>query len=266
MKKVSGFTLIELLVVIAIIAILAAILFPVFAKAREKARQTACLSNMKQLTLATLMYTSDYDERLPIACWGGTDQSIDIGPPCNDTHPLNSARDIPCLVQPYVRNAGIFVCPSWSTAKTCRWNFPQPVTQWSYAWLQGTDYHTTSTPYGGTGVGSIECAHCNRLCASAGNQSAVDDWGGKRESTILAPAHAILIIEFKEGSGLSNGAGSVDNGAGESGHAYVEQRLLDPNKAVHNEGNNYAFCDGHAKWMKAPDYGMWTICSEDDLG
>jgi prepilin-type N-terminal cleavage/methylation domain-containing protein len=63
--KRRGFTLIELLVVIAIIAILAAILFPVFARAREKARQTSCLSNVKQLSLGMLMYTQDYDERLP---------------------------------------------------------------------------------------------------------------------------------------------------------------------------------------------------------
>ncbi|MEN6304741.1 MAG: prepilin-type N-terminal cleavage/methylation domain-containing protein, partial [Armatimonadia bacterium] len=63
--KRRGFTLIELLVVIAIIAILAAILFPVFAKAREKARQSSCLSNMKQMGLACLQYAQDYDEVLP---------------------------------------------------------------------------------------------------------------------------------------------------------------------------------------------------------
>src|SRR5215472_10879429 len=64
--KKRGFTLIELLVVIAIIAILAAILFPVFAQAREKARQTSCLSNEKQLALAIMMYVQDYDEHFPI--------------------------------------------------------------------------------------------------------------------------------------------------------------------------------------------------------
>jgi prepilin-type N-terminal cleavage/methylation domain-containing protein/prepilin-type processing-associated H-X9-DG protein len=84
MRKSTGFTLIELLVVIAIIAILAAILFPVFAKAREKARQTACLNNQKQIATATLMYAQDHDEMLPTSenFWGslGLDKGVLVCP------------------------------------------------------------------------------------------------------------------------------------------------------------------------------------------
>ncbi len=262
-KMYSGFTLIELLVVIAIIAILAAILFPVFAKAREKARQTSCLSNMKQLALATIMYTSDYDEVLPIVPGRNTDVWVNIGDPPCDNREAKSAWMVPSLVQPYVRNAGIFICPSWSTTKTCRANFPQPTCEWSYSWATGTAYHTNS--YAGTGVGSIECDHCTRLCSSAGNQSAFDGITNMREARIPAPAHHIMLVEFKSDTGYRLCSGDNDEDAGESGHAYVEWTLNNPDLQTHNDGNNYSFCDGHAKWMRAPDYGMWTMCSEDDL-
>ena len=96
----QGFTLIELLVVIAIIAILAAILFPVFAQARDKARGIACISNMKQASLAIVMYQQDYDESIPL----GNQEYV--GEVYNyDMSWIKS-------VQPYVKNLQMFVCPN----------------------------------------------------------------------------------------------------------------------------------------------------------
>ncbi len=103
-----GFTLIELLVVIAIIAILAAILFPVFARAREKARQTSCLSNMKQLALAEIMYVADYDSKIgAIACYPNL-------VPCwqRPGSPGAGSWVALGLLGPYMKNEQIYKCPS----------------------------------------------------------------------------------------------------------------------------------------------------------
>jgi prepilin-type N-terminal cleavage/methylation domain-containing protein/prepilin-type processing-associated H-X9-DG protein len=108
MRRQRAFTLIELLVVIAIIAILAAILFPVFAQAREKARAVSCLSNIKQIGLATVMYVQDYDETFPMELYMGASGSG----PCI----------VPSYVElvPYERNTQIYACPSDPTPL----NFP----------------------------------------------------------------------------------------------------------------------------------------------
>ena len=100
-----GFTLIELLVVIAIIAILAAILFPVFAKAREKARQASCLSNCKQLSLAILQYAQDFDERYP-KCWSSFNGSGSA------VRWYWYSDTFPGSLFPYVKNKQVYVCPS----------------------------------------------------------------------------------------------------------------------------------------------------------
>jgi prepilin-type N-terminal cleavage/methylation domain-containing protein/prepilin-type processing-associated H-X9-DG protein len=104
----KGFTLIELLVVIAIIAILAAILFPVFAKAREKARQTSCLNNVKQMALAMLQYAQDFDEKFPMT-WSTCGFN---GGRWYSSYNALCWRD---LMHPYTKNWQVFDCPSHTT-------------------------------------------------------------------------------------------------------------------------------------------------------
>jgi prepilin-type N-terminal cleavage/methylation domain-containing protein/prepilin-type processing-associated H-X9-DG protein len=102
-RSYRGFTLIELLVVIAIIALLAAILFPVFARARENSRRVSCQSNMKQIGIGIFQYTQDYDEKMPLMAYY-------VGPDALD------ARCWPMLIQPYLKSTPVFDCPSGSRA------------------------------------------------------------------------------------------------------------------------------------------------------
>ena len=137
-----GFTLIELLVVIAIIAILAAILFPVFAKAREKARQSSCLSNVKQLSIAMLSYAQDYDEIMP--------RANNIVPANSTTlldgSTLNNQVNMLWMYQivPYIKNAQVFSCPSNST------RYP------ASAYSQNANYGYNDWTCGGVSLGTIQ--------------------------------------------------------------------------------------------------------------
>ena len=108
MRRGRGFTLIELLVVIAIIAILAAILFPVFARAREKARQTSCLSNVKQIVLGLVQYVQDYDETLPHAY--------------RYNAPGLGGANWDTVIEPYLKNTQVLVCPSVGQARSYGYN------------------------------------------------------------------------------------------------------------------------------------------------
>lgn len=128
MKTNKGFTLIELLVVIAIIAILAAILFPVFARAREKARQASCLSNIKQLMLGAQMYAADSD--------GGFPSRID--------HSFGGFTWPMELIKPYVKNDDIFLCPSGRGGWGPTPQRPRYGVQWE-RW--GSGYHGTESGF-----------------------------------------------------------------------------------------------------------------------
>jgi prepilin-type N-terminal cleavage/methylation domain-containing protein/prepilin-type processing-associated H-X9-DG protein len=151
MRK-RGFTLIELLVVIAIIAILAAILFPVFAQAREKARATSCLSNLKQIGLGAVMYAQDYDEVFP-GSWQWSPCAIQAHSPYILPAPITMAQaETQCQICPYVKNAQVFSCPS--RQNPCSYGYAYP-TMWgtavaipgsAYSWPQGATMASFTAP------------------------------------------------------------------------------------------------------------------------
>lgn len=133
----AGFTLIELLVVISIIALLAAILFPVFSRAREAARRSSCTSNLKQIGLGLLQYTQDYDETYPVDVFGihaGSDTS-------NEIVPLSDADHYRWMdaVHPYIKNEQVFDCPSAQRNTMRRYKFRTSNHWGSYTINKGFD-------------------------------------------------------------------------------------------------------------------------------
>lgn len=205
-----GFTLIELLVVIAIIAILAAILFPVFAKAREKARQSSCLSNIKQISLAILQYAQDYDEVYPVGR-------------CVATPPYHW----PMSVSPYMKNSQILICPSRSGAS-----------QITPAFMVGTGWTA-----GGADGRYAEFPQYGMNLSISGTGTAVS------LGTVQAPADTVMLGESNWYTDGSPGQPTrYDNGCWWIAAPVYSGTLYGRWVTPHNEGRNIAFCDGHSKW------------------
>jgi prepilin-type N-terminal cleavage/methylation domain-containing protein/prepilin-type processing-associated H-X9-DG protein len=251
-RRKTGFTLIELLVVIAIIAILAAILFPVFATAREKARQTACLSNMKQLGIAFAQYEQDFDERIP----------------CGVAH-TNRLLGWAGMIYPYVKAKATFLCPddTWPSA-SC-----------SYAINNNFLDQTVATPYPGQSLSKFnstaktvmltEVTGCGGFDISDMNPNDYhsdlhqDTWGngGGSPSGIGAGAdYDPYTGSYNGNPGLPCGvisAGSCSNGSNAKlkyntgylgntvSNAYV---VFQSPTGVHNGGSNFLMADNHVKW------------------
>lgn len=154
-RRASGFTLIELLVVIAIIAILAAILFPVFARARENARRSSCLSNTKQLGLGVMQYSQDYDEKLP---------------PSYDLSGDEARNWWGAMIQPYTKSSQLFYCPSDSKHNIgnadgfSRFNVSYG---YNYNWLNAT------TDYTGGGISLAAIAKVSETVLLADSNDAL---------------------------------------------------------------------------------------------
>jgi len=215
-----GFTLIELLVVIAIIAILAAILFPVFAKAREKARQSSCQSNLKQLSLAVLQYVQDYDECFPFLYMYDSPTRL---------------RWWMDMIQPYINNWQTNICPS---ADPSSYTYARPAEGpnpllYGYCANSMTTGDGTS-PTGGYGLGGPIRNTRVKL------------------SQLEMPAQTILLVDGA-GTELTRAERS-DCWSGDyptNPNCYVRKR--------HNDTANWAFCDGHVKAMKGSQAAMWSI-------
>jgi len=194
-----------LLVVIAIIAILAAILFPVFAKAREKARQSSCLNNLKQIGVAFLQYSQDYDERFPkgdSAAWGDS---------AWPGYPHGGYVD---AIYPYVKNVQVFMCPS-DSLRDCVSN-------------GNTGGHTYGSDY-------LPGTYPNQQLSYMYNYYLYS----YPQSMLQYPAETVMACEGIQRPYIYATGNKLNP---------LEARLIGGSR--HNEGQNVAFVDGHAKWFK----------------
>ncbi len=217
----SAFTLIELLVVISIIAILAAILFPVFGRARENARRSSCASNLKQIGLGLTQYLQDYDERMPNSAFGSA---------ASDTN-LSNYKWMDAIF-PYVKSEQLFVCPSDSNAKyVFQANAPAAGTH---------DYGS----YGQNGA--------YRLAGDAQTPPRSAAYGVSL-AQIASPAGTVWATDTDNREETNGSFGfSWDNAASNPVISTNTrgQKRLDKIVERHLESSNVLFCDGHVKALK----------------
>ncbi len=253
MKK-RGFTLIELLVVIAIIAILAAILFPVFASAREKANQTSCLSNLNQLGMSMNMYVQDFDQTFPAWNWnffcnGG-----------NNGAARDSAAFWTMAIYPYVKSTGVYKCPDDQMMWYDTWagcsndNGADDMFSSTYNYAHGTQNYVSYglaedlTPnYPSNKLSAISTPSNWAMFMDCGSQLA-DIWVWSLPNATDAqyiPARAAFANNVANGNDLMwNGNESVNWFEQKWGQNYLDSQTR------HSGGENVEFVDGHTKYMK----------------
>ena len=231
-----AFTLIELLVVIAIIAILAAILFPVFAKAREKARQISCASNEKQLGLAIMQYVQDNDELYVVQEVNGSAPApaVPFNPPAGTLSPFGpykwTANGWADALFPYVKSTQVFRCPDLSPGPNAN--------------NAGTNNEDST--------GASQYALNRWISANANYQT--------NNAQLEFPASTFLLIETYAW-GASQASTNEEN---QWGYADTFQQQLTSGdgrqgiapQQVHTAGSNFVFCDGHVKWIQAAKLGL----------
>jgi prepilin-type N-terminal cleavage/methylation domain-containing protein/prepilin-type processing-associated H-X9-DG protein len=225
-----GFTLIELLVVIAVIAILAAILFPVFAAARERARQATCISNLKELTHAFLMYAQDYDET-----WVTPGKDRNSG----DTNDANYR------VQPYVKNMAIFFCPSRTrTAKRAA----TPLNAQGRFNGYGLNYGIYASTDGLGVVGTRNDLSSNSAIRSINPQF----YPGRPLAQIVSPAETISLADTSDDPNYTITPGAYCNEFPDGQSARSPTDCL---QFIRHSGMYaFSFVDGHVRTLKMAPY------------
>jgi len=245
-RNSQGFTLIELLVVIAIIGILAAILFPVFARARENARRSSCLSNLKQIGLAMMQYTQDYDERMV-----SYSLAYSYKTPSGAT---GSSAQWTWMLQPYVKNVQVFNCPSESNYT---WNGGVNSTQ-----PYGYNYRMPSNSMCGGTCGGVNMGGVSSSDRVAALLASIEDPSGTIEvvdATYFAVSLTNQGVEsYAVGSDVCNDPGGA-----------TPSNRTNCVKARHLETVGTLFVDGHVKAMSwktiltgANAYRFWTTSSD----
>jgi prepilin-type N-terminal cleavage/methylation domain-containing protein/prepilin-type processing-associated H-X9-DG protein len=232
-KAAKGFTLIELLVVIAIIAILAAILFPVFAKVREKARQTSCLSNEKQISLALLQYSQDYDEVM-VAAWRGSPF---------DSNNTNDYKWMDSII-PYVKSDAVFSCPDDSGLNASTGKYVEAKN------LIGNDQrhygsYAINSAYWGEGDGSVHGVANGEVKLSALNAPASTVW--------VSDGSGSYQIDWPDKGSVVMGKVANFPAIGWNGNM---GNLVEGSVTCKHGGPDIAnvlFCDGHAKSRRVGD-------------
>jgi prepilin-type N-terminal cleavage/methylation domain-containing protein/prepilin-type processing-associated H-X9-DG protein len=242
--KRRGFTLIELLVVIAIIAILAAILFPVFAQAREKARTISCLSNTKQIALAQIQYAGDYDDQIvpwqTLSCNGAVDRTKD------DQVYANLWIG---LLQPYIKNQQIGFCPSFKPEALARamdeadCDGNGSAGSGSGGWVPATKYYSH---YGIAFYGSWgDCAStADPHAAFPGSGGCAGGCGANGQCLSFQSMGLAQIVRPAETANIGDGMTARLTNGTSIGIAFgCEARYQ------HQEGGNFSFLDGHSKYI-----------------
>jgi prepilin-type N-terminal cleavage/methylation domain-containing protein/prepilin-type processing-associated H-X9-DG protein len=237
-REQSGFTLIELLVVIAIIAILVAILFPVFATAQEKARQTNCASNQKQLGLAFMQYAQDYDSRYPMAVTNTLRLNSKYWSQFTYGFPATFEPDCdtwPNAIYPYVKAYGAYYCPS-----------THPLSSFGNFGSTGSD--PISYVYNGD-LQSINEDKINQptqvilLWGGMGNNAAE---GREFSDPVLSCPNFNTTCAYDPTGNVFGGNGMTDK---DMSYGLIGGESTDTTFFVHGNGDNVLFTDGHVKWM-----------------